>query len=534
MAEAAIPANFSLSMTAISNGGFGLVYGLTSGNAGYLVYNSSMNLTASGILASSTIVDTLVGTSDGGILASTTTGSYKVSATGIVTTIYSYSATYTGENHTYGSNAANKYRANTSPNNPGTEDMGYFGISSGGYGLIESVNGNAVSYYQFNADGTARGTVTTLLTGLTSISKLAIAVGGSGNICWMHQHGGGVSWGIVSDSGTIVKAATLIASSDTTAVSGSNSLMRLIADANGDFFMVWPSSSMATFNNNYVTASAGTSKSGFPRSDVNSTSPLNCKSMLYRLSTGIVHIMPGLSAGGGGWALNVSMWSNTGTSIANRKNIVSTPQVGYFLTNTSAFTTFNDTLYGFVPANSQTIRQDTGYFVKIDNAANVSYAICTNTVPNDVLVTIYVDANDIIAQIGTYIFRARTSDLQILNSYQFTTHTYPGTITARFILNKVGNVYVITYNTTAAEYTSTGVGGLWNTGAYKVKAERSNLVGVAAANSVAGGPVLVQTKGHASTSWNGYGQTAVFDQTANNPAGQKGTLSSGFITLGGI
>lgn len=461
-------------------------------------------------------------TSDG-FLLTTNNGIFRCKLSdGTSTKVVATVITYVAENMTDGSDCKGKYVSNWGATTPWQARTDMFGISSGGFGSVTAISGGSIRYDRFNSDGTVRGS-TTIATGVTGANKTIMAQGTSGNIFWAAHHSGGVTWGIISDAGATVKAATLIATADTVGISTYH--LHCIKDANGDFYFTWGSSTGTVLNSNYVGATTGTAKAGFPRTNATLAGPGN---RLYRLSTGIFNVM--------GRTTNMadtkySFILNDGTLFLNDITLRDCEDNTYSTTGLIAATVYNDKVFMWNPNTPATTGDFTGVLTVIGSGGIVvsGYVTTNYSGATDVTPVIYVDDIDIKVFIGNGVLRFRTSDYSPLGGQNLGLTQYPTTGASRFVVVKVGKTYVLTHSCVAQPWVTSA--NPWAT-ANILGAEKRSFLGIAVTDSNAGGPVAVMVKGTAQSTWSSV--TATFDQTAATPPGNKGAVLGKVAILKGL
>jgi hypothetical protein len=486
--------------------------------------DEKLNLQLTVVVEANSMPHAFAPCTDGGVLTSTANGVYKISTTGTITT---HSSTVTSGSlslWTNGGDCAKQINTGFSQQYyPFLGPIGFFSISTAGWGLFR-LGSTAITYLRFNADGTLRGT-TTVASGLTTASKLDYAVGASGNIFWMVGSSTGTTWGIISDSGTVVKAATLKASSDPfTSLYPFHT--NVIPDVNGDFFFTWSSSSGTVLNMDYVGGTTGTSKGSYPQTTTTIATNFG-GNKLFRLSTGIIHFWntgtPNVST------YSMAFISNAGAApVLNGQPILPNSDLSAMLTFSA--TVFNDELYCFQP-NAATAPSDPAcYLFKVLNTGKVGSInhVAGNVSTYQVMPVLTVDATEIRAHAGASVWRFKTSDLTLLNQYEIG-GLWTSSGNCNLKLSKFGDVVYEVNCVIGGAYSTIG-STPWNI-YLRANPKRTVLLGVAASSSLAGSPVLVQTRGLAVTNVKG---AASFNQLSNVPSGNKGTLSGTVIALEGI
>lgn len=490
------------------------------------IFDRNLNNYVVATIAANIAVYAIASTSDGGALVYTDTGIWKVSGTGGVTQPVSFSLFGPAENMTIGSISTRRTATDWSGQVPLQDDTGFFSISSSGLGSIAATSTGA-SYYQFNSDGSVRGTATVLVSGITNALALKFARGTSGNIFWILNHLGGSTWGIISDSGTVVKASALIASSDVWNGTNYAGYIKCVTDANGDFFFTWSSASGATLNTNWVGATTGTPKSGFPRTDVmpgGTSGGVKTAS----LSTGVVLLLPTTTSL---YFSTFSFFNLAGTLVVNRAGILSGTSSGLDWATLTSIAVYGDVLYGIHSITNGPVNSTQGTLFKITNTGAKTQADFAYVTPKDTVPLLIVNAGDITAYMGNYMLRLRTPDLNQCAFSQFTTVTYPANALTLKVVMAGTTALVCSQCNSGTAVTTTGTPN-WNAWFFRVKPDSTTLVGVATSTSAAGGPVEVQTKGSAYCTAQG---AITFDQSAASPvAGQKGIINNQIVTLAGI
>lgn len=523
---------YMLMATLLTSGNIALAYSVTTVGT-VIIFTPNGDFIASNGTSAISQLYAIQATSDGGLLAVGDRGVMKISSTGAVTTPVTWTTGISQADNLTAGNVANaRYVNNWSVMGSGIEDLRFFSISSGGWGILVSINNIVqLNYVQFNADGSLRAN-TAVATGYTNLASPRFAVGASGNIGYIFLASTGTTWGIISDSGTVVKAPTLIASSDTQAsgISGH----KIISDSSGDFLYTWTQSTGTSLGSDYVAAATGTTKSGnFPRGvPLGATGDSKEGGLLFKLSTGV-----GYFAQSNATTLMYSFFNNTGTSVVAEKPFftVSSSNTLVRLINGISAVVFNDNLY-FAVVGSPSLTGDVNLLVgRISNTGVMTLAQCVDIMSTNSRPLIMVEANEITVLSGQNIKRLRTSDLSQIgpaslisnwNGYGIGGTGIPLNVTR---MTKYGKNLVLTYSLGGAS--SFAQSSNYIEPFVQIKPEDTRLIGVALADSVAGGKVEVQTKGSANCTWSWSGS---FDQTAATPPGNKGSVNQQVIHLAGV
>ncbi|MCA0214697.1 MAG: hypothetical protein LCH79_16155 [Proteobacteria bacterium] len=387
-------------------------------------------------------------------------------------------------------------------------------ISDGGWMFVYQ-NPTGVQLLRFNSDGTVRGVVVTLWTyGSQTVGELRVARSGDvgGPICWVASLVSNAgSYGVVGDDGSIVKAqATLSA-----VASAGGARFKLLADTDGDFVIVGSDTTPGPWNILY-TSSVGVAKATYPKQLTTNTN--NRPAKLLRLSTGLALVcVPGagyefklawIQNGGG---------SNTVSSILNFNGGDS----GVL----SACMVVDDVVYGGCTAGVGG-SADLALFT-ISNAGVVDTAPCFSGT------SLSVSATDLSIGIEPSLNIIHVIGNGQINSFRLDktfVQTYLNAVTlgnAKFKFIKGG--YFCHDSATGG---AAGPGSATGTAVLVVKLRPTILLGVSNDTASVGQPLMIKTKGvHATT----YGSTAKsFDQSANDPPGQKGWINSRVVALGGF
>jgi hypothetical protein len=386
-------------------------------------------------------------------------------------------------------------------------------ISTGGFGYIY-YNSTGVYYSQINADGTLRGTLSTLQSwGSQGIASAKYAVSSTGNIMWALSLTLSVGYyGVVGDNGSIAKAGALM-----TSQIGNGGSIQLVSDANGGFVLI---TNNATNWNIRYTSSAGVDVATFPKVLAPYVNAYGVKTI--KLSTGIV-----FSCSGTSYDVKYSFIDLVGTFLVNNATLYAFGG-GASAQALSAFV-MGDTMYGISTAgNGGAV--DMVVFA-ITNAGVLTLATAVlglSLVPTNPLRLALDQSNQYIHTIasGTSQTVVSTFDLSLNQLQSYT------------ITNVFANAHIRNFGYGFLFCDIGGSGGFStatpaNAAAF-VKNKSTVLLGVASGPVAAGGQLTVNTKGlfPAPASWKTAAQS--FDHSSNNPPGNKGHINNGVIALTGF
>lgn len=503
--------------TVLANGNIGLVSTTLSSTLGWWILNPQIDIVYSGSVGSQSFLHSIQATSDNGFLYVGANGIRRVTGAGVESASYTFSG-YTPADNNTGGNVASGYNSESTRYN--NTRASFMSISSGGYGIF-MVSTNLVIYYRFNADGSTRGGSATIDTTGTP-THLVTSVATGGNIGWVSYNStNGTRWGIVADDGTIVLAAATIGSSD---ISGIGSYKtNLVADTNNCFLLTWSSASGATLNINYV-SSTGTPKSTWPKTTALVSN--NNKVWLLPTTAGVTVVFCGTTADG----LNAYQTNTAGTVtlastlIFNLGGMTSGAAADVWPT----FATSGSDVYGFYGTSSQATSGIFQVLFKVSSAGVITTGLSPDTGSTNLLgKNIIITSREIKVTSGIYV---RTYDLTTLGLKNVNATTANLTFnTNDQIKSKMYGDMVLLYgpdNFLGANFSGNGGAVV-----YRVKQYSTILLGIATSASTAGGKVTIGTKGVFDTTWN-VAQT--YDQSGNNPVGNKGSFAGSIATCLGL
>lgn len=503
--------------TLLSDGNVGAVLSSASGQCRWYILDTNANILFSGT-SSSAHAFNIQAITGGGFIFFTNTGFYRVTGAGVYSTLHTVTSFNVANNNTNG-DISNEY--NSSAVVAGNVRARFLSISSGGYGLFVFGTTN-LSYYQFNADGSSRTSpVTVDTTGTPSLAVVATATGG--NIGWVsYSSTDGARWGIVGDNGTIVLAAAGLASSDTSGT-GANKA-NIISDTNNCFFLTWSSASQATLNLNYVSAT-GTAKSTWPKtSGLNSNS--SARVHLLKTTAGVAAFYTNSTIFG----LTVYMADTSGTVLTNGVLVFDLGGMAASMRadTWASFAVDGTNIYGFYGTSASATNGIFNVLFRVNSSGSILSVLGTDTSSlGELRGNMVITSNEIKVVAGTFTRVYRLSDM-----------VFKGVTTAPSNLTYTANESIKSLVLGSTTYLF-GTDGFLpsvftsNGGAivYRIKHYPTVLLGIAQTASTAGNKVSVGTKGVFNTTWN-VAQT--YDQSGNNPVGNKGSFAGSVATCLGL
>lgn len=437
-------------------------------------------------------------TTNGGFLNLTAQGVTFVSAAGVMTPIYrfdgnSYFATQTELN----SNG----QVQESSASSGLVNYQPVPLSGGGYGYFIASTTNGLLHVQVNADGTARGAAINLNSVAGTLPEVQVARSSTGNILWIVTTGNNAQYGVISDSGAIVKASAALP------VWTANYALGCIPDVNGNFLITAGASD--SYKMLYLT-STGATLAGSATTIYANSGSLGAFFNMSKLTTGTVVVFgvqydfysAFISLTG---AVTVTpIWKSTvGASFSKSATMIA-----------------NDTVYGFYTAGA-TLPEMVVFSVSNTGSVNITPTFLAVAIVGSELLRVILDPS------GKWFYIC-TGNLVI--TFDITTLTMIQSYTASLTYSHVrffGNGLL--YSNVASAY---GRESTVSCGYLKLRP--TVLLGVAANTVAAGEALVVNTKGMftVSPAWKYAAQ--LFDQSANTPPGNAGYINNSVISLKGF
>lgn len=403
-------------------------------------------------------------------------------------------------------------------------------ISSGGFGVICRLGTSGpnwvYNYARINSDGTVRGSTVQLASFINhAVGTVTWArAPQSGNICWAERTTGSGDlgyYGVVSDSGTILKASTQLPAGMATIQQDIN----ITVDSGGSFLISTLDYTSWVCKGLYVDA-AGVTKSGWPKTLYSVAGAGGDFVAFYTLSTMIVVLYSAtVSNTNARVAYNTILLDGTvGTSksfgpIQSATSGNATPY--------SAAAVKNDKIYGVATSKSSGGAPAWGLFsidstgVCLASGTSVSTAAMGSDVAARPRVVFEPNGQNFLAILTGYLVVCSLT-LEQRSSVQ--NSLLQGSFTRYFI-----DAYALhgfqCYGPTASS--SPGAGGC----AFSIKYKPTTLVGVCSTAGAAGAQFSGKTKGVYNTTFVG---SQTFDQSAASPPGNVGSVNSGLVILKGL
>ena len=503
--------NCEVIATLLSTGNIGVVYSRASNSLGWCILSPNTSILYSGTISvTSPNLFAIQATNEGGFVACGGYGIYRVTGTGVKSDI----ATNGGVNMTvaevltagHDSSVRNRPEVSLKPN------TSFFPISSGGYGLFYYFS-NQVTYQRINADGSARGS-TSVFT-LSSGNRLRVAVATGGNILWLYSRGGNTSqWGIVADDGTAVLAGAALSDCNTSYPNSD----ACVADGNNCFLLTWMNAAGTALNINYVSAT-GTAKSTWPKTK---TIHAARSRVVIGKTAGSLTVFSTID---NDYQIAYTSTDSSGTVLANNVRL---PLIGATSGNgvdtCLSIVSSGGDLYGFYGSSLVSTGAVSSTVFKVNGTTGVA----TSNTSADLLVSVFESScfatSTEIVVCDAHFFRIyEKSTLTLKNTYQAScnvTESYP----IKYALASKGIRLFSSYFFLASSSNADAVFAV-------VKPYKTILLGVASTTSTAGGTVTIDTKGVFRTTWNA---AQTYDQSGNNPIGNKGSTAGSVMTCLGL
>lgn len=397
-----------------------------------------------------------------------------------------------------------------------------------GYLYTSTAGNNVGCYYAvIEADGSQRGLLVTL-TASANTMRFAVSVTNN-NVMWVNQVSG--SFGVINDSGSIVKAATPI-----TNYGAYSYGIRLSSDAGGNFLLLTLNTSDYKWYLRYMSAAGVDLFASFVLANLNGNTPAYTP-LIAKLSTGTVFILPCTQSG---MIYNYALVSNAGVVLAQGVllNFGSVGNGNQYAT----VTVLNDVVYGAATTSAGAGPTDVMVFTVSNTGAVVSVGDAMDSIAGRGQIGGSGGMRSFFDESGKYLYivaSAQSGDVGIVLTYDInlnlSTYTRLSTMTGGQLASSTVRVFgqgLLFAGSTYAQDVSGSV-ALGPIGVY-FKTKPTALLGVAANAVAEGGALVVNTKGIYACSPSWKFATQNFDHSANVPPGNAGSVNSNFINLKGL
>jgi hypothetical protein len=458
-------------------------------------------------------------TNNGGAILFSSNGIDYISAVGVTSRpVTSLLSALAWHNHLKDANAPYDTYAKPVPVKSGT--AGAFGY------VYTSSSGSGGCYYAvIEADGSLRGAVVTLIAAV--YQQMCIAVSPTtNNIMWSNYISG--YYGVVSDSGVVVKASSALINANTTIG------IRLSSDAGGNFLIVSCSLADYKWYLRYMTpAGVDVSQASVIASLGSNVGPYSAP-VVAKLTTGTVYLLPGST--NTSWVYYAFV-NNAGV-IAKQELLLNFGYSGGGTGLAFTVTVYNDTVYGLASVGLTTSPVDVLTFTISNAGVTTLSGDATNGIIGRSTIDVGYPIRSFIDETGKYLYFVCTvsASSTVVITYDlnlnFLSYSIFGTVSQTFFNSSTIRVFAqgLLFSGASGYSDASTVGTL----AVFIKPKTTILLGVAANAAAEGGALAVNTKGvfPVPASWKAVFQT--FDASANTPAGNSGFIASGFINLKGF
>lgn len=441
-------------------------------------------------------------TANGGFLSCHQSGIDFVSATGVLTELVNIPASGNGVMVFGAQDELNDNGIKSDSGAcPDAKNRKPIAISGGGFGYVYA-NGTSAYYAQVNADGTLRGSVSLIYSfpNGTGPTDIRVAVSTNGNIMWtIYGDGGTTGFGIVSDSGVIIKAGATI-------TNFSRVSLKLLADANGNFTLFTYSGTAW-----YLRYMSQTGLDLFGSPILLMTTASNV-AKVAKLSSGTVLAF--------GVTNTVFVMFVTLAGVVKTRSIpLNTSQSGPGL----GLVVTNDNVYGVCGAGAGGSADLAAFSVNTAGQLLVSAPLMgVALTPAAMRVLLNSAGTHLLAIVpdaatGNLVVTYELATLRLVQSYSVTYNIIP-----THILGVGKGLLCSAYAASTAAHS------------VLIKPNSTVLVGVAAEGADKGDPLPVNTQGvfALSPKWARVAET--FNHSTNSPPGNAGALSNGLISLKGF
>ncbi|GEM_PF-2122674 len=502
----------------LSNGNIALGYLSASASGVWLIIGPTMQIITSGVSAGASQRH-IQPTSNGGFILVHSSGISFISAAGAVTDIIASTST----DLAISDEVNGDQLTHDTPACQGLINYRPAAISAGGYGYI-GYNTTEAYYVAVNADGSLRSGPVTLQSGMGGLADVKYAVSSTGAIMWAASSNLGTGYyGVITDAGVTVKAATALTGIANNGSSGG--YLRLVSDTAGGFVLIGGDNTSGTQAWSILcTSSAGAAVAGFPKALIS-----GCqfpRFAIARLSTGTVCVYPAA----GSYGLRYTFVNLAGTFAVHGASIYSFG--GGASDEAISLLTLNDTVYGVATAGAGGAADAIIFYIVTTGALAVATCgLGISPVPTKMLRMLPDPVETGIHVVGSSATQTVVATYG-LSLDQGSVYT---------IANVLADAHIRRYGYGLLFCDTGGTGGSSNSfvtatpanAAAFVKAKPTVLLGVAAADVAAGGQLAVNTQGtYTCLNWRTAGQN--FDHSANNPAGNAGSVNNGVIHLKGL